>query len=99
MSFRLANRGGRAVLVLDNGILDLESATNGAFDADPMHALERGDELARVGDRLAGAAPDVGFDPIELGPCVPRPAQVFGVGLNYRSHAAESGMELPTIPM
>lgn len=99
MSFRLANRAGRAVLLLDDGIIDLASATNGAFDADPMHALERADELARVGDRLAGAAPDMGFDPIELGPCVPRPTQVFGVGLNYRSHAAESGMALPTIPM
>ena len=23
---------------------------------------------------------------------VPRPAQVFGIGLNYRSHAAETGL-------
>jgi 2-keto-4-pentenoate hydratase/2-oxohepta-3-ene-1,7-dioic acid hydratase in catechol pathway len=26
-----------------------------------------------------------------LGPCVPRPEKVFGIGLNYRSHAEESG--------
>ena len=30
---------------------------------------------------------------------MPRPAQVFGIGLNYRDHAGESGMELPAVPM
>ena len=34
-----------------------------------------------------------------LGPPVPEPRQVFGIGLNYRSHAAESGMELPPAPL
>ena len=29
---------------------------------------------------------------------MPAPRQVFGIGLNYRSHAAESGMDLPTVP-
>lgn len=31
------------------------------------------------------------FDPGELGPAVPDPGQVFGVGLNYASHLAEAG--------
>jgi 2-keto-4-pentenoate hydratase/2-oxohepta-3-ene-1,7-dioic acid hydratase in catechol pathway len=30
---------------------------------------------------------------------VPRPRQVFAIGLNYRSHAEESGMALPEIPI
>jgi 2,4-didehydro-3-deoxy-L-rhamnonate hydrolase len=29
---------------------------------------------------------------------VPRPHQVFAIGLNYRGHAAEAGAELPTVP-
>jgi 2-keto-4-pentenoate hydratase/2-oxohepta-3-ene-1,7-dioic acid hydratase in catechol pathway len=29
---------------------------------------------------------------------VPRPRQVFGIGLNYRSHAEESGMAVPEVP-
>ena len=35
----------------------------------------------------------------ELGPVVTRPPQVFGIGLNYRDHAAESGMDLPSEPV
>ena len=26
------------------------------------------------------------------------PAQVFGIGLNYREHAAESGVDAPDVP-
>jgi 2-keto-4-pentenoate hydratase/2-oxohepta-3-ene-1,7-dioic acid hydratase in catechol pathway len=29
---------------------------------------------------------------------VPRPHQVFAIGLNYRGHAEESGADLPTVP-
>src|SRR5262249_61364132 len=32
-------------------------------------------------------------------PPVPRPAKVFAIGLNYRSHATEAGLEVPTAPM
>jgi 2-keto-4-pentenoate hydratase/2-oxohepta-3-ene-1,7-dioic acid hydratase in catechol pathway len=34
-----------------------------------------------------------------VGPCVPRPGKVVCVGLNYRDHAAESGLEAPTEPV
>ncbi|MEN2978124.1 fumarylacetoacetate hydrolase family protein [Tistrella bauzanensis] len=34
-----------------------------------------------------------------LGPCIARPAKFIGIGLNYRDHAAESGMALPTEPV
>ena len=33
-----------------------------------------------------------------LGAPVPRPSQSFGIGLNYRDHAGESGMTLPPAP-
>jgi glyoxalase/bleomycin resistance protein/dioxygenase superfamily protein len=35
----------------------------------------------------------------ELGPPAPRPAQVFAVGANYRSHADEGGLATPEWPM
>jgi len=38
-------------------------------------------------------------DPVELGPCVPRPSKVFGIGLNYREHAVETGLALPERPL
>lgn len=101
MGFRLATdaASGRALLVADDGAVDLERATNGRFEADPMAAIARFAELQRVGDELANATPDAPFDPTTVGPCVPRPVQIFGVGLNYKDHAAESGMALPSVPM
>jgi 2-keto-4-pentenoate hydratase/2-oxohepta-3-ene-1,7-dioic acid hydratase in catechol pathway len=37
-------------------------------------------------------------DEAKLGAPVPRPPKGYGVGLNYRQHAIESGRELPTEP-
>ena len=34
-----------------------------------------------------------------VGAPVPAPKQVFGIGLNYDDHAAESGMDLPPAPL
>src|SRR5207245_9344379 len=34
-----------------------------------------------------------------LGAPVSRPRQVFGIGLNYRDHAGESGVPLPPAPL
>ena len=37
--------------------------------------------------------------PARLGSCVARPSKIVCIGLNYRDHAAESGMELPKEPV
>ena len=36
--------------------------------------------------------------PQDLGTLVLAPSQVFGIGLNYREHAAESGVDAPDVP-
>ncbi len=36
---------------------------------------------------------------IEVGPCVPRPGKIVCIGLNYRRHAAEAGMDPPARPV
>ena len=36
---------------------------------------------------------------VVIGPPVPRPGKLICVGLNYRDHAAESGMDVPTSPI
>lgn len=38
-------------------------------------------------------------DDLQLGPCVPTPGKIICVGLNYRRHAAESGMAEPETPV
>src|ERR1700761_9254536 len=34
-----------------------------------------------------------------IGPCVGTPSKIICIGLNYRQHALESGMAIPTIPV
>jgi acylpyruvate hydrolase len=59
----------------------------------------------RVVDRLASGdrAPATGeawtLDEVQLLAPVPRPRAIFGIGLNYASHAAEQGAELPEKPI
>lgn len=104
MTFRLANIDGRATLVdPDGGCHDLERVSGGSFTADPMAALQRPDDLSTFSAALDTTATegtlDDALDRGVVGPPVPSPRSVFAVGLNYRSHAAESGMELPANPL
>lgn len=98
MAFRLAAIQGRAVLIAGDGVFDLERHSGGQLSPDPMQALARHAELHAVAASLPAEA-DTPFDAAALGVCVPRPQKVFGVGLNYRAHALESGMELPAAPL
>jgi len=36
---------------------------------------------------------------LRIGPCVPRPGKIICIGLNYRRHAEEAGMEIPKMPV
>ena len=98
MGFRLATTEGRAALVANDGIYDLERHSDGAFSADAMEALGRHRELRDLAASLSGS-PDAAYDAAALGPCVPRPQKIFGIGLNYRAHAEETGAELPPAPL
>jgi 2-keto-4-pentenoate hydratase/2-oxohepta-3-ene-1,7-dioic acid hydratase in catechol pathway len=97
--FRLLNVAGRAALEHDGSWHDLAAASKDPSLADPMAAVARHAELHVLHDTISARPPDGVVEPDVLGPCVPRPAKVFGIGLNYRSHAAESGLELPPAPL
>ncbi len=100
MSFRLANLAGRAALVDDaGGLHDLEEVSAGALGPDPMAALADADRLHAVASELAGRPPGRHVDDVVLDPPVPRPPSVYAIGLNYRSHVAESNMEEPSVPL
>ncbi|MCD2198269.1 fumarylacetoacetate hydrolase family protein [Actinomycetospora endophytica] len=94
---RIANLRDRLVLVVDDRALDVESASGGLFSSDPQAIYPRWQEF---GEWAASAdisrAQD--FDLADLRAPVPAPAQIFGIGLNYRDHAAEAGLDLPTSP-
>jgi 2,4-didehydro-3-deoxy-L-rhamnonate hydrolase len=97
--FRLISTGGRAALEIDGLAYDLARLSGDDALADPMAAVARCDELhawsaAPSGTPALGAVAD-----LELDAPVPRPRQVFAIGLNYADHAAESGMDTPPAPL
>jgi len=86
-------------LVVDGALVDVERASGGKFSADPMGALARWDALAEWASGIGTGAATGTLNESELGPPVPRPAKVFAIGLNYKSHAQEGGLPLPGQPM
>ena len=95
---RIGNLSDRLVLVTDAGAIDVEKSSAGRFGADPQAVYERWHEFR---DWAAAASTDdaAPFRLDQLGPPAPRPAQVFAVGANYRSHADEGGLATPEWPM
>ena len=72
-----------------------------AFGSDYDEAFFGGDGIARLSawaKAQAGSAPTLPDD-VRLGPPLCRPSKIVCVGLNFRDHAAESGMALPTEPV
>ncbi len=55
-------------------------------------------ELRQIAN-LEGNAFRLPTDSVELASCVQRPHKIICIGLNYRKHAIESGMAIPTIPV
>ncbi len=53
------------------------------------------DRLAS-GDRTPADGPEHALEDVTLLAPVPRPRAIFGIGLNYRAHAAEQGSEPPS---
>ncbi len=94
---RIANVSGRLTLLGEDGGIDVERASAGRFGADPQAVFAA---WAAFRDWAAGvrSAGDVAVRDADLGAPAPRPTQVFGIGLNYRDHAAEAGLPLPDRP-
>ncbi len=101
---RVANVDGRAMIVLDEGLIDVHEASRGRFSSRPEALLDRLDEVRAwlVGDQPTVTTSVRMLDlatSASLGPVVDAPSQVFAVGLNYQTHAAEMGLAPPSQPM
>ncbi len=98
---RIANLDGRAVLLGAERALDVERASSGRFGADPQAVWPVWSELLAWGTDIdVDAHPDAdAFTTADLLAPVPRPSQVFAIGLNYADHAAEARMQLPENPL
>jgi 2,4-didehydro-3-deoxy-L-rhamnonate hydrolase len=93
---KLASVNGRAALVLGDEIADVATAFDDRFGPDPMALYDEWDVFKDFAATVSSATgPLVDAD---LCNPVPQPRQVFAIGLNYRSHAEESGMAAPAVP-
>ena len=97
--FRLLNVSGRAALQTGDHWHDLAALSGDPTLASPMVAIARFADLHALQSAASSRTPDGSLDSADLRACVPSPQKVFGIGLNYRSHAAESSMELPPAPL
>lgn len=94
---KLANLRGRAVLVRGDRVVDIHSASGGRFGPDPQSLFADWDAVvAWAATVTEEGAP---FAVHDLGAPVPRPAQVFAIGVNYTEHAAEAGYPADSVPV
>ena len=92
---KLCSVDGRAAIVIDGRLVDIERASGGELSSDPMDAIANIDMLSDL-DPPA----DAGLvDEAQLGAPVPRPQKIIAVGLNYRGHAEEQDVPIPTEPI
>jgi 2,4-diketo-3-deoxy-L-fuconate hydrolase len=95
---RIGRIDGRLSLLFEDRALDVADASNGRFSADADLVFPRWPEFAEWA--AARSSDDaVPFQAHQVGAPLLRPAQVFGIGLNYRAHADEAGVrETPPSP-
>ena len=91
----------------DEGILDLGGAAAELGLAMPLTArsfFSRGSVAlvdVRAAANHAASRPKLVLSEadLRLGPAVPYPGRIFCIGLNYRTHAIETGLDLPVAPI
>jgi 2,4-didehydro-3-deoxy-L-rhamnonate hydrolase len=93
---KIANVHGRTALVLGDEIADVAELSGGRFGPDSMAIYQNWMKFIDFASSVtAGTGPLI---PADLRCPAPAPRQVFAIGINYRSHAEESGMAVPEVP-
>ena len=82
--------------VVSDGVVNLTGRLKGDY-RNLRQALDEGavDEMRKAVD---GTKPDHALTDIRFLPVIPNPRKILCIGINYKSHAAESGHEAPTLP-
>jgi 2-keto-4-pentenoate hydratase/2-oxohepta-3-ene-1,7-dioic acid hydratase in catechol pathway len=81
-------------VVTDDGVVTLNQRLGYANLRDALTASG----LAEIGKAANAAKPDHKWADIKWLPVIPNPEKILCAGINYRSHAAETGRELPKQP-
>jgi 2-keto-4-pentenoate hydratase/2-oxohepta-3-ene-1,7-dioic acid hydratase in catechol pathway len=95
VSYR-SHRGVRAGVVRDRHVIDVWDLLEPGGAHASVRELLRRDLIHRLDRELHGTG--VPIETVQLEPPVPDPDKIVCIGLNYRSHAAEAGLEPPAAP-
>ncbi len=102
-SARLGCVDGRAVFITTSlaGYVDVEKVSGGKLSSDPMACFEHWAEICKLASNLSDTdeASATVLDVNKLECPVPRPRQIFAIGINYKAHAAEMNNPLPIQPL
>ena len=95
------DKGGRAVLGVRKGDAVVDLSVAGPDLPGDWPAIFAAGALHRVAEAVAGAGPEalIPADEVTLMVPIPRPPKILCIGLNYRSHAEETGMAIPDYPI
>ncbi len=94
---RLFNLAGRLSTFVDGAVVDVATASDNRFSSEPQQMFDDWQALAAWGES-AGARGAGEVDVQQLLAPVPRPPQVFAIGLNYKAHAQEGIFSVPEEP-
>ena len=71
----------------------------GVLEGSRIRAFARGvDAISAIAGSRKPDGPEYALDNVKLLAPIPRPGKFICIGLNYRDHAIESGMEIPKVP-
>ena len=94
---RLFNLAGRLSTFVDGAVVDVATASDNRLSSEPQQMFDDWNALATWGES-AGAHGAGEVDVQQLLAPVPRPPQVFAIGLNYKAHAQEGIFSVPEEP-
>nr|AAY82634.1 predicted 2-keto-4-pentenoate hydratase/2-oxohepta-3-ene-1,7-dioic acid hydratase [uncultured bacterium MedeBAC49C08] len=85
--------------LVDDGVCSFKSISD-KYSISMLEFIEQIHELSPEVSKFIDSNPEViPLSEIEFLPVIERPGKVLAVGLNYRDHAKETGMDLPEVPM
>ena len=95
VTFSHGSHQNEAGMLVDGQVLGLAAIGY----ADAISFLKGGDAaVARAMEHAASSGDGIPLDEVKLHAPIPNPGKFICIGLNYRDHAIESGMEIPEIP-
>ena len=99
MGFKLANVNGKSSLIFGESYYDINTISQGKISSEPSEVLDSLNELHELSSKIDNYEATGLIESSLLGAPITNSRNCFAVGLNYKAHAEESGMEIPPFPM